>query len=320
MKTNKPFLIGVCGNSGSGKSGFVQLLVDLLGEKNVLVIHGDDYHKWQRGDEEWTRYTHLNPAANNLLLAKEHLSDLKNGNAVYKVEYGHDTGKFIGPYKVQARKYIIFEGLHVFIPKGLRDKFDFKIFIDVDKKLNAHFKIHRDIAERGYTREKIVKAINSREKDAEKYIYPQKQFADLIIKKTPLHDLDESKREVAVDYTFIHRKTINANPLARIFKKLFKDKVTCEYNKNNYTVRTASVLKEDELKSLKKTAKKEFGINLTDNVFSLVQLIAAYNICAYGSKVGKLKYPHRGKIGKSTTVPKCKKVNGVLKCSLKPRG
>lgn len=311
----KPFLIGVCGNSGSGKSSFVQVLVDLLGMENVLVIHGDDYHKWQRGDEEWQRYTHLNPKANYLALAKENLADLKNGNTIYKTEYDHDTGKFIGPYKLKPQQYIIFEGLHAFYTKELQKLIDFKIFIDVDKNLNIHFKLHRDMEERGYTKEQIMKSITAREKDAQRYISPQKKYADLVIRKSPLGKLNTEKREAAVEYTFIHHKRIHTVPMAEIFDKLFKDKVTCNYKNNHYTVKTAQILEEEELAALKQTAQKKYGINLTDNVSSIAQLIAAYNISAYGNKIGKL-FPHRGKINKPKTTPRCKKVDGVLKCSL----
>lgn len=294
--TNKSFLIGVCGNSGSGKSSFVQVLLDLLGNENVLVIHGDDYHKWQRGDPEWQKYTHLNPKANNLALAEENLSDLKNGNNIYKVEYNHDTGKFVGPYKLQPKQYIIFEGLHAFYTKELRKLIDLKIFIEVDKHLNVHFKLHRDMAERGYAKEQILNAINAREKDARKYITPQKKQADLIIHKSPMLKLREDKRETAVKFTFIHKKKIQTAPMAKIFNKLFKDKIVCSYKNNHYTVKTEMILKKDELASLKETAKKQYGITLTDNVFSVAQLIAAYNISSCGNKIGRLPFPHRGKI------------------------
>jgi uridine kinase len=317
MVKNNPFLIGVCGNSGSGKSCFVQVLVDLLGPENVLVIHGDDYHKWQRGDEEWSRYTHLNPRANHLDLAAEHLADLKRGNTIYKLEYDHDTGKFVGPYKLKPRQYIIFEGLHAFYTKELQKLIDFKLFIDVDKHLNIHFKLHRDMAERGYSKEQILKSIKAREKDAKKYINPQKKEADLVIHKSPLFKIKEDQRETAIRYSFIHHKKINTVPMAKIFGELFKDKVICNYRNNHYTVKTAMILKKDELASLKNTAKKQYGITLTDNVFSLAQLIAAYNISSYGNKIGKLIYPHRGAIRKANSAPRCKTVKGILQCSLK---
>jgi|GEM_PF-3301147 len=313
----KPFLIGVCGNSGSGKSCFVQVLLDLLGNENVLVIHGDDYHKWQRGDPEWQKYTHLNPRANYLALAKEHLLDLKNGNDIYKMEYNHDTGKFVGPYKLSPKQYIIFEGLHAFYTKELQKLIDFKIFIDVDKHLNIHFKLHRDMVERGYTKEQILKSIKARENDAKKYISPQKKEADLIIHKSPLMKLNEDKRETAIKYTFIHHKKINTAPMAKIFNKLFKDKVVCSYKNNHYTVKTEMILKKNELSSLKNTAKKQFGITLTDNVFSLAQLIAAYNLSSYGNKIGRLPYPHKGTISKPKIPPSCKKIGGILRCSIK---
>ncbi|MFA6991975.1 MAG: hypothetical protein WC269_01685 [Candidatus Gracilibacteria bacterium] len=316
---NRSFLIGVCGNSGSGKSSFVQVLLDLLGHENVLVIHGDDYHKWQRGDPEWQKYTHLNPNANYLALAKENLSDLKNGNNIYKIEYDHNTGKFVGPYKLCPRQYIIFEGLHAFYTRELQKLIDLKIFIDVDKHLNIHFKLHRDMIERGYAKEQILNTIKAREKDAKKYINPQKKHADLIIHKSPLLKLREDKKETAIKYTFIHHKRINTVPMAKIFNKLFKDKIICSYKNNHYTVKTEMILKDEELASLKDTAQKQFGITLTDNVFSVAQLIAAYNISSCGNKIGRLPYPHRGNVANAKSANNCKKVGKIIQCNVKTK-
>lgn len=53
--------------------------------------------------------------------------------------------------------------------------------MDTDNELRNYWKIQRDVAKRGYSKESIVAQIRKRIPDAEKYIYPQKQFADLII-------------------------------------------------------------------------------------------------------------------------------------------
>jgi len=39
MELAKPLIIAVAGNSGSGKSKFVELLASILGEKNTLIIN-----------------------------------------------------------------------------------------------------------------------------------------------------------------------------------------------------------------------------------------------------------------------------------------
>jgi phosphoribulokinase len=44
----KPVLVGIAGDSGSGKSTFVKTLANLLGEKEVREICFDDYHSLDR--------------------------------------------------------------------------------------------------------------------------------------------------------------------------------------------------------------------------------------------------------------------------------
>ena len=60
---NKPFVIGVGGDSGVGKSTLTELLTRLFGQNNVTIIRGDDMHKWERGHDKWNELTHLSPKA-----------------------------------------------------------------------------------------------------------------------------------------------------------------------------------------------------------------------------------------------------------------
>ena len=53
--------------------------------------------------------------------------------------------------------------------------------MDVDEDLRRFWKIQRDTVHRGYSREEILKQIEDRIPDAEKYIYPQKEYADIVI-------------------------------------------------------------------------------------------------------------------------------------------
>ena len=54
--------------------------------------------------------------------------------------------------------------------------------MDVEEKLRRYWKIQRDVHIRGYELQKVLDMIKFRMKDAEKYVYPQKKFADLIVK------------------------------------------------------------------------------------------------------------------------------------------
>ena len=201
-RRNLPFTIGVAGDSGAGKSTFIDVLVPILGEKNLLFIEGDGDHKWERGEKYWEKYTHLNPKANFLYRQAHDLNQLRQGGTVKRVEYDHDTGKFTQARKIRPKKYIMLCGLHSLYLPQTRKNLDLKIYMDVDETLRRYWKIQRDIDHRGYSKQEIVNQIEDRVPDAMKYIYPQKKYADMIIQyydKTLLDCMeDEHKTQISV--------------------------------------------------------------------------------------------------------------------------
>lgn len=181
-RKNKSFSIGISGDSGAGKSTLIEMIKNIFGEKNILFLEGDGDHKWERGDEMWKQITALNPKANYIYKQAEDLNNLRKSQNVFRVEYDHDTGKFTEEFKVKSKPYIVLCGLHaLYLPK-MRKNLDLKIYMDVDEKLRRYWKIQRDVYHRGYKKEKVLEAIEQRMPDAIKYIYPQKKYADILIK------------------------------------------------------------------------------------------------------------------------------------------
>jgi len=291
MKKIKPFIIGICGNSGCGKTALAERIENLLGKTNVLTISCDDYHKWGRGDKNWENFTHLNPRANNLETLSQDIKTLKSGIATKKLYYCHETGKFLGPKKTHPRKYIIFEGLHPFYTPALRKLFDFKIFLDIDPSLNLHFKIHRDVGERGHSKEKVLEAIKKREADLKKYILPQKKYADMVIEKRPILRLREDKQDTAVEYVFRHNKKPSAKKIYNLLKIIIPKKMS--YNPKKDILKIPRILSDLEIGKIQKLAKSNFGIRLEPNIYCLSQLLISYNLSARGAKIGRLPHTHR---------------------------
>jgi uridine kinase len=186
---NMPYLVGVAGDSGSGKSTFAQLLSNIFGKKNIAIVAGDDMHKWERGDEMWQKYTHLNPGANLLHNDLEHALTLKSGGDVYRRHYDHGTGRFTFPDKLESKKIVVFEGLHSFYLAQMRTALDLKIFIMPEEQLRTHWKLCRDMKDRGYTKEKVLEALKKREVDSEKFIKTQEEYSDITISLRSKEDL-----------------------------------------------------------------------------------------------------------------------------------
>ena len=201
-------VIGIGGDSGSGKSLLLSDIALLLNEK-LLQLEGDGEHKWERGNSNWEKYTHLDPKANFIYKQASIMSQLKINKPVYRSDYDHDTGKFTTPFKVEPKEFISISALHPFYLSYMRSRIDFKIYIDTDESLRRHWKIIRDVASRGYTTEKIIEQIETRLSDTKKYIYPQKKFADFIIKYYPLNDFELGDKNARI--TFGLKLTFSAN-------------------------------------------------------------------------------------------------------------
>ena len=73
-------------------------------------------------------------------------------------------------------------GLHSLYLPQMRQVLDLKIYLDTDETLRRYWKSARDRADRGHTAGETAAQIERRQGDAEKYIYPQKQYADLVIR------------------------------------------------------------------------------------------------------------------------------------------
>jgi len=187
-------LIGIGGDSGSGKSQLLGDLSQLFGSNNITALEGDGEHKWERGSQNWEKYTHLDPRANKIHEQLDCLQDLKNGNITLRRDYDHDTGKFTDPKKLTPKKFIVLSGLHTFYLPKARKVIDIKIFMDTSEELQRYWKIHRDINKRGYSKEKIEKQIKVRSQDRKKYILPQANFSDLKFNIFTEEKLSSSKK------------------------------------------------------------------------------------------------------------------------------
>lgn len=183
----KPFVIGIAGDSAAGKDSLVIALKDILGTHSVVQLSGDDYHLWDRHKPMWQVMTHLNPSANDLERYAEDLLDLADGRSILARHYDHATGRMSHPVKIKSNDFIIASGLHALHLPILRNCCDLKIYLDIDEGLRRHFKVQRDVHQRGHSIEKVISSLDKRETDATKFVRPQAEHADLLLSLKPIH-------------------------------------------------------------------------------------------------------------------------------------
>ena len=175
------FTLGVAGDSGSGKTTFTEGIRSIFGTDLVSTVTLDDYHSLDRNSRMKKRLTALNPKANRIDQIEQDLIQLKQGVPVEKPVYNHATGVFDPPVTFYPQKILILEGLHTLFTPTLRKYLDFTLFVDPTKEVKSDWKIRRDVKVRGYSRDAVIQEMVEREPEYERYIAPQKEFADAVI-------------------------------------------------------------------------------------------------------------------------------------------
>ena len=235
VQSDRVVLIGVAGDSGCGKSTFLRRLTDLFGEEFMTVICLDDYHSLDRKQRKEQGVTALNPKANNFDLMYEQIKALKNGQAIDKPIYNHETGMIDPPERIDPNKVIVIEGLHPLYDERVRSLIDFSVYLDISDEVKINWKIQRDMAERGHTYDDVIAAINARKPDFSAYIEPQKQHADVVIQVLPTQLINDKESKLLrvrlvqkegvptfeTAYLFDEGSTIDWRPCGR--------KLTCAY-------------------------------------------------------------------------------------------
>lgn len=182
LSSSYTYIIGVAGDSGSGKTTFSNAISAIFGNDVVSTITLDDYHTLDREERARKGITPLSPAANDLDRLARDVALLKAGKTINKPVYSHATGTFEPSVPFHPTRFIILEGLHPFATPELLKNLDYTIFVDPDKEVKYDWKLRRDVGKRSYTPEVVLEEIQAREPDYLKYVFPQRQVAGCVIR------------------------------------------------------------------------------------------------------------------------------------------
>lgn len=183
-------MLCLVGDSGAGKSTLSDGCVQILGPERVTDICLDDYHAYDRVGRQERHITALHPDCNLLDVMGQHMRLLRQGQRIFKPVYDHSNGTFGPPELVTPRRVVLVHGLHGLYTPDLRRQWDVSVYLDPDPDLRVAWKIKRDTSKRGYTREEVLKQLEQRRHDAEAYIQPQREAADIVISFRPPKDYE----------------------------------------------------------------------------------------------------------------------------------
>lgn len=187
----RPVILGVVGDSASGKTTLTRGLVRALGEENVSHICTDDYHKYDRRERADLGITPLHPDCNHMDIIAQHLAHLHHGEPILKPVYRHQDGTFGAPVYVAPARFTVVEGLLGYFSPAMRSMYDVRVYLNPPEDLRRRWKVQRDCSRRGYTTDQVLADIDRREPDSEEFIRPQRRHADMLIRFTPRAGSDE---------------------------------------------------------------------------------------------------------------------------------
>ncbi len=193
QEKKKTFLIGITGESASGKTVFVDNTIDACikdkKEGIYTVIRCDDYYKDTSKElQEAGSYEALfksgfsfdTPDVINLKLMREHLLCLKAGTAIVSPHYDFKTcvSDINGEIKKPA-KVILTEGLYV-LNEDVRDVMDVKVYVFTPLNVIKE-RWYKRAESRGKTGAAADLQFADVNKTAQQYIRPTYEIADCII-------------------------------------------------------------------------------------------------------------------------------------------
>jgi uridine kinase len=180
-----PFLIGITGGSGSGKSSFIRSLRANFSEDDLCIVSMDDYYlprEDQHTDERGEKNFDL-PESFDKKAFRHDLERLMSGETVVKEEYTFNTpGAKAKLLTFRPAPVIIVEGLFVFHYKKIKPLFKLKVFINAKENLKVIRRIYRDQVERGYPIDDVLYKYQYHVLPSyERYIQPYKEEADIVV-------------------------------------------------------------------------------------------------------------------------------------------
>ena len=182
---DEPFIIGITGGSASGKTFFLNSLLEHFEPDEICLISQDNYYK-----DSTQVPIDLNgvfnfdlPESIDFNLYAQHIQALKNGETVHLNEYKFECeGVKTKMIALKPAPIIVVEGIFAFYDPTISKLLNLKVFIDAVEHIKIRRRINRDINERQYDLDSILYRWEKHVTPTfERFIKPTRQDADIVI-------------------------------------------------------------------------------------------------------------------------------------------
>ena len=190
---DKKIMIGITGESASGKSTICGLISDVITNFGmpVTVLTTDNYFKdiseliKEYGSFDALRdngYDIDSPGNFQLDILKEDLEKISHGDDIHSPEYLiNGTGISIPKAKfIPSNKIIVVEGV-ASMYKDIKNIFDIKVYVETDLETRCNRFLKRAYTERNQVLDEAVKHWDYVLVAGEKYVKPARKEADIIL-------------------------------------------------------------------------------------------------------------------------------------------
>lgn len=194
-----PKIIGVTGGSGSGKTLFIQKLIEQM---PAVAVHSMDNYYIKRNEQPKDSKGVENFDTLDSIDIAKYIDDLKllsHGETIELEEYNFnnplaDRKKIV----VKSANIILVEGIFALFVEEVRNLLDLKIFIEAPDFLMLKRRIIRDAEERGYDLNDVLYRFEHHVTPSfRNYIEPSRKWADIIV---PNHDNFNKALEVVIAF------------------------------------------------------------------------------------------------------------------------
>lgn len=181
----KPFIIGIAGGTGSGKSTVARNVARALHAESVAFIDMDAYYlnfaHLPLAERRAINWDHPNAFDWDLLIRQ--LERLSAGESIDKPVYdfvSHTRTDRTVP--VPPATVVVVDGILLFSDARVRELCDVKVFVDADADIRLMRRIRRDMSKRGRPLEEILdQYVTTVQPMHLEFVEPTKRYADVIV-------------------------------------------------------------------------------------------------------------------------------------------
>lgn len=184
--SSTPYVVGISGGSGSGKTYFAQALQDVLGPQNCEIIYQDNFYFDQSNmfdfDGGSVNFDHPNSIDFAALAAA--LGQLRSGVGAQIPIYDFVTHKRSREsLAIRPTPIILVDGILIFHQANVRAQFHDLVFFETPEHLRFKRRMQRDVHERGRTPEGVKTQFLRQVKPMhDQFVEPSKVHAKTIVR------------------------------------------------------------------------------------------------------------------------------------------